>query len=288
MICILGNSRHPGLMAAVSGTRIAISWIQETFWFFFLIAQLPFLFFSKWGSTGRRRERVLILTDHGCSTVFYFGLRAALKRRGFPVTVLGIGQLASLTTQARTLARLLEELDVQRGILIAHGKAGLAALALPDSARRRVQHLVTLGTPFHGSRVFLPLAVVPSFGDMSVGSEFLLLHRMNALLFPQFSPFCAFQDQFIYPSNLGHFGQGRDLILDRSGHWNLVLDAENIDTIVQHLLLAHPEPAQTAPGVTAAVPSKAVAAPKKAAPATKPEPRKAAPPAKKAKPKKRR
>ncbi|MCE9597613.1 MAG: hypothetical protein K8S54_06555 [Spirochaetia bacterium] len=232
-------------MAAVSGTRITLSWIQETFWFIFLIVQLPFLFLSKWVAGGQRRERILILTDHACSPLFYFGLRTALRRRGFPVTVLGIGQFSSLTSQARNLARLLEELDIQKGIFIAHGKSGLAALALPDSARRRVQHLITLGTAFHGSRVFLPLAMVPAFGDMAVGSDFLLHHRMNTLLFPQFSPFCAYQDQLIYPGTLGHFGQGRDLILDRSGHWNLVLDAENIDTIVQHVLQSHPEPVQT-------------------------------------------
>jgi len=249
-------------MAAVSGTRLAFSWIQETFWFVFLIAQLPFLILPRWVSPGRRKERVLILTDHGCSILFYFRLRRELQKKGFPVVVLSTGQFGSLQSQARRLSRALESLNVTGGILVAHGKGGLAALALPDSGRRRIQHLLTLGTSFHGSRFFLPFQFLPAFNDMTVGSEFLLLHRMNALLFPQFSPFCAYQDQYIYPSNLAYFGQGRDLILDRGGHWNLVLDPENVETVVQHISHSHPEPvtapivnAQPAPQITPQTPA---------------------------------
>lgn len=240
-------------MAGVNKARLIWTWTQEAVWLALLVLQLPFVFVQKWSSHGRRKEPVLLLTDLGLSVFAYFRIRMALARAGFPVIVLSIGSVSSLASQARQLARTLEQLNIQKGILVAHGRGGLTALALPDSGRRRIQHLVTLGTPFHGSRFFTPFAFVPAFGDMNVGSDFLLLHRMNALLFPGFSPFSAYKDEFIYPGNLGHFGQGRDLILDRNGHMNLILDGENIETIVQHIESLHPEPAGN-PEVRAAKP----------------------------------
>lgn len=240
-------------MSVVPRTRLILSWIMEGFWFILYLLQLPLIIVPRWAHKGRRKEKVLILADFGCSVFFYFRLKQALARRGFSAAVISTGHLSSLSVQARKLAGLLDELQVQKAVLIAPGKSGLVALALPDSGRRRIEHLVTLGAPFHGSRIHLPLAFIPAFRDMVVGSEFLLLHRMNALLFPGFSPFMAFRDEWIYPANLAQFGQGRDLILDRAGHWNLVLDGENVDTIVSHLDAMHPEPAQ-APAPAASVP----------------------------------
>lgn len=253
-------------MSAVPRTRLIFSWILEAVWFILYLLQLPLLIVPRWVHRGRRKEPVLILADFGCSVFFYFRLKNALKKRGFSVTVLSTGHFSSLTVQARRLAVLLENMQAAKAILIAPGKSGLVALALPDSGRRRIEHLVTLGAPFHGSRVHLALAFIPAFRDMVVGSEFLLLHRMNALLFPGFSPFMAYRDQWIYPANLAQFGQGRDLILDRAGHWNLCLDGENVDTIASHIDQSHPVPAPP----PAAAPPEAPA--RKPASAAKPKP----------------
>lgn len=268
---------------------------MEGFWFILYLLQLPLLIVPRWVHKGRRKEPVLILADFGCSVFFYFRLRNALVRKGFSTVVISTGHLSSLAVQARRLAGLLEQLRTEKAILIAPGKSGLVALALPDSGRRRIQHLVTLGAPFHGSRLHLALAFIPAFRDMIVGSEFLLLHRMNALLFPGFSPFMAYRDEWIYPANLAQFGQGRDLILDRAGHWNLSLDGENVETIVSHIDFAHaepvapkavpapaPKPAAPVPG-SAAKPAANAAKPaaKRRKPVSKPAAKRAAKPAKK-------
>lgn len=278
-------------MSGVPRTRLIFSWIMEGFWFILYLLQLPLLIVPRWVHKGRRKEPVLILTDFGCSVFFYFRLRAALVRKGFSVAVISTGHLSSLAVQARKLAAILEQLNAQKAVLIAPGKSGLVALALPDSGRRRIQHLATLGAPFHGSRLHLALGFIPAFRDMIVGSEFLLLHRMNALLFPGFSPFMAYRDEWIYPANLAQFGQGRDLILDRAGHWNLCLDGENVETIVSHIDSAHAEPAPATP----AAPVKPAQTPQvKSQPANAPKPVKRAPKkahkpaAKKAKSKKKR
>ena len=146
-----------------------------------------------------------------------------------------------LREQARRLAAILERYQVKDGILIGHGKGTLAALSLPDAGRQRLHHLVSLGAPFNGSRLFMPIGFIPALRDMAVGSDYLLFNRMNCMLFQSFSPFSAWQDEYIIPFNLARYGQGRDLILDQVGRYNLVLGADNLNTVVEFLEEQYPE-----------------------------------------------
>ena len=86
------------------------------------------------------------------------------------------------------------------------------------------------------------LPFIPSFHDMTPGSEYLLINRMNALLFPSFSPFVPWRDEWIFPANLARFGQGRDLILDWPGRLNLLFSADVAETVIEHLNREHPYP----------------------------------------------
>ena len=148
----------------------------------------------------------------------------------------------SLNEHSLILSSRLEQWNIKNGILIGHGMGGLIALSLPDSGRRRIEHLVSIGTPFHGSRLLIYLKFIPALRDMVVGSDFLLMYSMNALMFPLFTPFKAWLDQWIVPFNLAHFGQGRDLIMDQVGHFNLILGKESLLTIINCIIEQHPEP----------------------------------------------
>ena len=155
--------------------------------------------------------------------------------------------MSAVASFARTLRILWAAIGVG-GTLVMVVLGALAVSGEPpnpdlaDAARQRVDHLISLGTPFHGTRLLLPLRFVPALRDMAVGSEYLLLNRMNALLFPSFDPFSAYQDQWIVPFNLAHFGQGRDLILDQVGHYNIMLSGDNADTIAEIVAERHPAP----------------------------------------------
>ncbi len=223
-------------MPHLSKFRIFKGWVKE----FLYILLIPLHFFP--GLLIRFNERVgegktiIIVADLFCQSLFYYRLRRALVESGFSVLVAKTGSaFSSLHEQARYLSKILEKNDIDEGIVLGHGMGSLVALALPDAGRQRIEHLVSLGTPFHGSRLFLYGSFIPAIRDMAVGSNFLLFNRMNALLFPSFTPFIAWQDEWIVPFNLAQFGQGRDLIFDEVGHFNLVMSQENVQTLAEHM-----------------------------------------------------
>jgi len=249
-------------MPPVTSLQIIIGWIREIFLILFVILiYIPGLFLRfKKTETGHRKQ-IVIASDFGCTGPLYYFLRKRFMEAGFPVFLFsGHRVWKDIRTTARDLAIELEEWNIQDGILIGHGMGSLVAIALPDSARRRISHLISLGSPFHGTRLLIKLGFVPAFRDMSVGSEFLLLNRMNALLFPSFTPFIAWKDQWIVPGTLANFGQGRDLIFDRLGHYMLVFDKGNIETLLEFVDSEYSEP------------KTAVEMAQKKIPATKPAP----------------
>lgn len=230
------------MTSALPKSKLYLGWLRELGWSLLFLLQIPVAAFWKRRSLpGRRPETMVLLGDGGASPLLYLRMTRRLHRAGFSVHVFCCANVfRRIPEHSRRLAAFLAEQDIQDGILIGHGLGSLAALSLPDHGRQRIRHLISMGTPFHGSRVFLTLPFVPAFGDMAAGSDFLLLHRMNALLFPSFDPFSAWQDQWIVPFNLAHFGQGRDLIFDQSGHYNLILGAENIDTLIDFINERYP------------------------------------------------
>lgn len=234
-------------MSTVPQSKIYRGWFKEFFWFLLYLLHLPVGFFHKSHfRAGRRAPPIIILADLMCNPLFYRRLSARLNADGFSVLTISSGSaFQDLRGHAARIAAILEEKKVQDGILLGHGMGSLVALSLPDAARQRIGHLVSLGTPFHGTRLLMALSFIPALRDMAVGSEYLLLNRMNALLFPMFDPFSAWQDEWIVPFNLAHFGQGRDLIFDEVGHYNLALGKDNLETLAEFLNERYPDP-QTA------------------------------------------
>ncbi|MBX7058500.1 MAG: hypothetical protein K1X75_10585 [Leptospirales bacterium] len=231
-------------MSAIPKPRLYLGWIKEILFCLLFLLQWPIaIFFRQRSWQGRRKESLILLGDLGASPLIYWRLAGALHRLGFTVHVYCCASiLRGIGAQSREISDWLAQKGVTGGILLGHGAGALAALSLPDAGRQRIQRLITLAAPFHGSRLFLALPFVPALRDVAAGSDFLLLHRMNALLFASFDPFCAWQDQWIVPFNLALFGQGRDLIVDQVGHYNLALGAENIEVIKEFLSERYPDP----------------------------------------------
>lgn len=188
------------------------------------------------------RGTIIIVTDLLTTPLFYLPLRSTFKNEGYSVyTFPVINPFRDFQHHARKLARFLNQEELKECILICHGSGALSALALPDNGRQRCKYLLTCGSPLNGSRIYSMLEFIPGFGDLIPGSSFLLLNRVNSLLFPFFSPFSAWKDQWIIPGNLARFGQGRDLIVDIPGRLNLILSAENRKTYVEQLTIDMPE-----------------------------------------------
>ncbi len=260
-------------MSAIPKPRLYLGWAKEILLLSLFLVQSPLtLFFRRQSWPGRRRQTILLLGDLGTCPLIYWPLVRRLRGLGFPVTIHCCSSpFRSLRDHARDVAEILTEAGIKDGILLGHGAGALVALSLPDAGRQRISRLITLAAPFHGSRLFLSLRLAPALRDIAAGSDFLLLHRMNALLFPGFDPFCAWQDEWIVPFNLAHFGQGRDLIVDQVGHYNLAIGGENLDVLEQFLSERYPPetPASAAPQATKAATPARSAARKGAAPSKK-------------------
>ena len=229
-------------MEPVSRLRLFLGWTVEVL---LLLLQILFLILPIPLPSYRRGRRgtIIIVTDLLTSPLFYFLLASRLKKNGYSVFIHScFNPLKGFRLHARSLSANLEKWGVTQATLLCHGAGGLASLGLPDPGRQRIRYLVTLGSPFHGTTVLNWLPFIPAFHDLTPGSEYLLINRMNALLFPGFSPFVPWRDEWIVPSGLARFGQGRDLVLDWPGRMNLLFSADVAETIVDQLNREHPYP----------------------------------------------
>lgn len=227
-------------MSEPRNSRIVIGWLFESFFVLLqilsLIFYIPLLPFRK-----GQRGSVVIVTDLLTSPLFYLKIRSNLKKQGYSVYLfVNFNPFRSIKKSARLLSGFIEKHNLKHCVILGHGVGGLLPLALPDEGRQRAYYLLGLGTPFHGTTLTRHLGFIPSLRDITPRSEFLLLHRMNALLFNEFSPFSAWNDEWIWPNSLTRFGQGRDLILDYPGRLNLILHSENLHSVIEFLNHSHP------------------------------------------------
>lgn len=227
-------------MSEPRNSRIIIGWLFESLWILLqiigIILFIPLPAFRK-----GQRGSVVIVTDLLTSPLFYLKIRSNLKNQGYSVYVfVNFNPFRSIKKSARLLSGYIEKQNLKHCVILGHGVGGLLPLALPDEGRQRAYYLLGLGTPFHGTTLTQHLGFIPSLRDITPRSEFLLLHRMNALLFNEFSPFSAWNDEWIWPNSLTRFGQGRDLILDYPGRLNLILHSENLHSAIEFLNHSHP------------------------------------------------
>lgn len=269
-------------MSEPQRNRILQGWLLEALWILLQIVGM-ILFIPLPAHRTGRRGRILIVTDLFTSPLFYVFLRSALIKQGYAVYFYyNFSPFRSLKESARRLSRHIEKEGLNRCVLLGHGVGGLLPLALPDEGRKRVYHLLGLGTPFHGTTLVRHLSFIPSFRDVTSRSDFLLVHRMNALLFDDFSPFSAWSDEWIVPGSLSRFGQGRDLIVDFPGRLNLVISGENVQAVVDFLGHSHPTTAVEKAQIDMSREAKLAAQAKKQGAAPAEVIRKTRPPAKKA------
>ncbi|GIX41026.1 MAG: hypothetical protein KatS3mg129_0759 [Leptospiraceae bacterium] len=235
-----------------SRKKIIISWLLETFYLFLQLISLP-LYIPLPKFIKGKRGTIVIITDLVTSPLLYLLLRYYFVKEGYNLYFFYCyNPFIDLKQHSKKLSQFLLKIPTNKLTIIGHGAGGLLPLALPDEARKKIQRLITLDTPFWGTQVYNYLKFIKSFNDILPRSEYLLSYKMNALLYEEFYPFIAWQDEWIFPENLLKFGQGRDIILDIPGRLNLILHPENVQTLVQFfnqfftVKLPLPEPHQIA------------------------------------------
>jgi hypothetical protein len=204
--------------------------------FSFFLSTVYGLFFIKEKNPSRLENRdILILPGLGSGTWFYRKLESTLKTKGYrPFTV----PLPPWRSEKVVIATLNQYLSQARSktIVIAHNTSGLLMGALPDETRRKVDTLITLGTPFYGFRL---MNIFTWKGWEPKSSK--LAHQHPAYLFiNQFYPLAPIRDILFQPKDCMSYGQARDQWFDVPGNYNMVRSSENLRTLGEFLISVMP------------------------------------------------
>lgn len=179
---------------------------------------------------------ILILPGWGAGPGFYSKLKDSLSSAGYRPGILKVPPFCKENEYLELLNQALQTCS-QPMICIAHNTSGLVIGALPDATRRKINTLITLGTPFKGYKI---LGLITQKGHEP--NSPLLENRLTTYLFiNHFYPLSPIKEYLFFPKgeNLV-YGQGRDQWFDVPGNYNLVQRSENLRTLVEFLLSVHP------------------------------------------------
>ncbi|EQA46486.1 hypothetical protein LEP1GSC050_0278 [Leptospira broomii serovar Hurstbridge str. 5399] len=208
-------------------------YIVEIFSFLFSLATC---YLPETRETPIEQADILIVPGFFSGPVYYKKLTRNLEKAGYKPKILKVPPIFLSTTNIiRSLDSQLKNLP-KKYVFLTHNTGGLLCLLLPDTSRRKVGALITLGTPFRGTSLFR------FFGPKDLDWKSPLLEKMfNTFLFmDRFQPLSPWKELFFLPKSSSEFGQGRDLWFDVVGNFNIVRVEENLRSITDYLEKNHP------------------------------------------------
>jgi triacylglycerol lipase len=179
-------------------------------------------------------------------------IAAHLYHAGHPVHVLDkLGyNTGAIPAMAVIVSDYLTSLDLRDVVLIAHSKGGLIAkqaLGAPDTSRR-VRHVITINTPFSGSR-YANLFLLPSIRMFIPKAVVIRQLALNLALNRQISSLYSVFDPHIPETS--HLDGAENIVLPTIGHFRPVgdpLTLETIDRILACLAEGQPDNVQPPSG----------------------------------------
>lgn len=202
----------------------------------FLLSVFSGIFYSKEKVLSRLDNNdILILPGLGSGAWFYNKMAKYLKSKGYRPFVVPLPPWRSEKNIILTLNAYLVKAKPNT-IVIAHNTSALLIPALPDGTRRKIDTLVTLGTPFKGFRLW----GIFSFKNWEPNSNKLAIQHPAYLFINRFFPLAPIHDYLFQPKDSLAYGQGRDQWFDIPGNYNLVRKAENLRTLSEFLFSVNP------------------------------------------------
>ncbi len=105
---------------------------------------------------------VVILPGVFMRWAFYKSLTDHISLLGHPVYIVPklAGNIENIPSSAKKVREVIEENDLKNVVIVAHSKGGLIGkyLLLHENQEQRIQGIIAIATPFHGSSItrFLP------------------------------------------------------------------------------------------------------------------------------------
>jgi pimeloyl-ACP methyl ester carboxylesterase len=204
---------------------------------------------------------VLLVHGYGVNAGCLLVLATTLRRRGFrwvwPVTLRGRGLDAQAESLADRVDRLRQVTGFEQVDLVCHSMGGVVAaiyLQQGDNARK-VRRLITLGTPWRGSK----LAV---FGRRDEADEMLYGHPRLMALGPLQVPVTSLYsraDHMVIPSSSAVVDWAETVEVPWCGHMELLFSARVYRALVH--LLTRPAPGELPVELAEATPEAEAPAP---------------------------
>jgi triacylglycerol lipase len=193
------------------------------------------------GSPESTRGRPVVIVP-GVYEAWHFmrPLARSLHARGLSVHVVpGLGRNRSGIAPSATLLReRIAALGLHDVVLVAHSKGGLIGKrAMIDDVlarERRIGSMVTVNTPFTGSRYarWVPLPAVRALVPGAPSIQELALERS---VDERIVAVRSFWDPHV--PDAGPPGDGADVLLTTPGHFRPLVDAELLEIVVRHSLV---------------------------------------------------
>lgn len=189
------------------------------------------------------RDETPVLLVHGycCNRGAWWWVKPRLERAGFIVATVSLEPvLGGIDDHARPLSERIEEICRETGAprvsLVCHSMGGLSARAyLRACGSDRVERLITIGTPHHGSRL-ARLGLGQNARQMRPGSEWIEQLASQPLV-PQGGVVSIYSlhDNLVAPQDGAVLEGAASIPLAGRGHIDMLQSCEVLDRVVDAL-----------------------------------------------------
>ncbi len=218
--------------------RIPALLMPEFFFNFTTLLTVPFGLFSP-GQPNLKRGVTPTLLLHGLfvNRACWFWFRSKLRTHGCDnIVTLNLSGFHSEEVLTELLAKKIDELRHRLGVnkvhLVGHSMGGIIARNYVQrrGGQDKVDRLIFLGTPHHGSKL-TPFSFMPLGKLLMPGSDFL--NRLNSEPAPtgvQTVNIFSRKDNMVLPNSSAQLNWGIQVELDDMGHTSLIYRAAAINT----------------------------------------------------------
>lgn len=202
----------------------------EAFFNFITLLSIPFGLLPQ-SQQHLKRGVTPTLLIHGLfvNRACWFWFQSRLKRQGIEnVVTINLSALHSEEVLTELLSKRIDELRHRLGVnrvnLVGHSMGGMIARNYIHrrGGQDKVERLVCLGTPHHGSKL-TPFSFMPLGKLLIPGSDFLT--RLNAEPAPasiRVTNIYTAKDNMVLPNSANHLDWGTAVPLDQMGHTSLI------------------------------------------------------------------
>ncbi len=179
-----------------------------------------------------QRSPILLIPGVYENWRFMQPIAAHVYGAGHPVHVLDkLGyNTGAIANMAQIVQEYLKTSELEDVVVIAHSKGGLItkfALADPDTSRR-IKHVITINTPFSGSR-YAYLFLLPSVRVFTPRGSMIKQLALNNAINQKITSLYSVFDPHIPETS--HLAGAENIILPAIGHFRPIADATTLETI---------------------------------------------------------